>query len=119
MKIVKCFSPVLIFSLLLLVNSCTQPIQTTSITTGNNTTSADISQNTKPTSKTNPPNSISVEEAEGILELGSVILVDVRNKANFETGHIKDALSIPVEELETNLDIIPKDKQVIVYSGCS
>jgi len=115
MKIIRCFFPILIFSFLLLANSCTQPIHKTSITTINNTVSPD---NT-PASKTNSPNSISVAEAEGILELGSVTLVDVRNKANFETGHIKDALLIPVEELNANLNKNPKGKQVIVYSGGS
>ncbi len=40
-------------------------------------------------------------------------LIDVRTKAEYESEHIKDAINIPVEEIEsTTLD---KDTKIVVY----
>ena len=43
---------------------------------------------------------------------GAVIL-DVRTKGEFQSGHIKGALNIPVQNLASSLAKIPKDKAVI------
>ena len=49
---------------------------------------------------------------------GRVILMDVRDKADFEAEHIKGAISVPIGELlvraEQNWD---KDHEIIVYCG--
>lgn len=47
-----------------------------------------------------------------LLEQGAVI-IDVRTKGEFQGGHIKGAINIPLQSLESNLSKIKKDKPVI------
>ncbi len=42
------------------------------------------------------------------------VLVDVRSASEFATGHVPDAVNIPLHELETRLNEVPTDKPVIV-----
>jgi rhodanese-related sulfurtransferase len=57
----------------------------------------------------------------------NVVLLDVRTKAEFEGkanpnfGAIKNAINLPIQELETKLDLLNayKDKQIIVYCSHS
>ena len=44
-----------------------------------------------------------------------VFLLDVRTKEEYNESHIKTAHLIPVQELEQNIDLIPKDRNVVVY----
>jgi len=43
------------------------------------------------------------------------IMLDVRTPKEYAEGHIKGAVLIPVQVLETRLSEVPKDKQVYVY----
>ncbi|MDB9313787.1 rhodanese-like domain-containing protein [Spirulina sp. CS-785/01] len=43
------------------------------------------------------------------------VLIDVRQPSEYESGHIPEALNIPLRQLAENLDKIPKDRPVIVY----
>jgi rhodanese-related sulfurtransferase/Fe2+ or Zn2+ uptake regulation protein len=59
-------------------------------------------------------------EPIGTLELaellkGNVQVVDVRPFMEYETGHIPEAISFPIDELEKHLAELPKDKEIIVY----
>ncbi|MGH2984595.1 MAG: ArsR/SmtB family transcription factor [Solirubrobacterales bacterium] len=49
------------------------------------------------------------------LRRGDVVLVDVRPPEEFAAGHIEDARSIPLEELERRLDELPAGVEVIAY----
>jgi rhodanese-related sulfurtransferase/DNA-binding HxlR family transcriptional regulator len=44
-----------------------------------------------------------------------VVLVDVRPQSEYDAGHIGAARSIPLDELETHLDELPRDREVVVY----
>jgi rhodanese-related sulfurtransferase len=44
-----------------------------------------------------------------------VVVLDVRPEAEFESGHIRGARSIPVEELRRRIAELPKSKEVIAY----
>ncbi|MFD1017943.1 sulfurtransferase TusA family protein [Thalassobacillus hwangdonensis] len=48
------------------------------------------------------------------LDTEAITLVDVREPAEYEFGHIPNAVSVPLGELEGNLDKIDKDKDVYV-----
>jgi rhodanese-related sulfurtransferase len=48
---------------------------------------------------------------------GSVMLIDVRDKDEFETGSLKTAVNIPVDELETRIKTLPLDKPVVFICG--
>ena len=43
------------------------------------------------------------------------LFIDVRTPEEFAEGHIEGAKLIPVQELESRLNEVPKDKQVYVY----
>lgn len=45
----------------------------------------------------------------------SFLLVDVRTPAEYEAGHIRGALLLPVDSLAEHLAEIPKDRPVYVY----
>ena len=45
------------------------------------------------------------------------LVLDVRSNTEYQQGHIPDALNIPLEELRTNLDELPKDKDIRLVCG--
>ncbi|CAN5873014.1 hypothetical protein BH11BAC7_BH11BAC7_16410 [soil metagenome] len=42
------------------------------------------------------------------------IIIDVRTRAEFQDGHIRGSVNIPLQGLESNLSKIKKDKPVII-----
>jgi rhodanese-related sulfurtransferase len=59
--------------------------------------------------------SIDIDELAGRVKAGTVVLVDVRPKGEFEAGHIAGAVSIPHNELERRLKELPRTKEVVAY----
>ncbi len=53
-----------------------------------------------------------VDYAE-LLKAGAVI-IDVRTKAEFASGHIRGATNIPLQELAANLHRLPRESPVVV-----
>ena len=64
-------------------------------------------------------------EAQDVMDLGEltsliddphvVVVVDVRSRDEYEYDHIPGALSIPIEELESKISELPRDKRIVVY----
>lgn len=50
-----------------------------------------------------------------IQERTDVRLLDVRPKDEYQKGHLPEAISIPLDELDKRLDDLPKDKLIIAY----
>lgn len=54
-------------------------------------------------------------------DLGKVgendILLDVRTKGEFQSGHLPGAVNIPVDELRKHLDELDKSKRIYIYCG--
>lgn len=57
---------------------------------------------------------VEVREIEEIVKNDGYLL-DVREKEEFNEGHIKGAVNIPLRELMTALNTLPKDKNIYVY----
>ena len=49
------------------------------------------------------------------LREGSVALLDVRPHEEFQAGHLPDAINTPLDELETMLDALPRDRDIVAY----
>lgn len=49
------------------------------------------------------------------VENGEVILIDVRPRDEFETGHLPGALSIPLEEIRERLAELPRNREIAAY----
>ncbi|MFM2061712.1 MAG: hypothetical protein RLZZ507_1382 [Cyanobacteriota bacterium] len=56
-----------------------------------------------------------VPQLKQMLKEEDVFLVDVREPFEYATGHIGDAINIPLRTLVENLDKIPKKQPVVVY----
>ena len=59
------------------------------------------------------PLEVSVDKAYQMRENGAFVL-DVRELSEWEEGHIPDATLIPLGELESRMDEIPTDQEVVI-----
>ena len=57
---------------------------------------------------------VPVSKIRELVENDAFIL-DVREKGEYRTGHIKNAINIPLSELRDRLDEIPRDQPVYVH----
>lgn len=46
---------------------------------------------------------------------GDVVVIDVRPSAEYATGHIAGAVSIPIDDLAANIEALPDDVDVVAY----
>lgn len=58
---------------------------------------------------------LSPDEVLEAVRKGKVILLDVRPADEYAAGHLPEARSMPLEELEQHLKALPKSKQILVY----
>jgi rhodanese-related sulfurtransferase/DNA-binding transcriptional ArsR family regulator len=58
---------------------------------------------------------ISAAELRSRLRAGEVVLLDVRPQVEYQAGHLPEAISIPIDELERRLNELPSDKMVVAY----
>lgn len=58
---------------------------------------------------------LSMDELRDKLESGTIILLDVRPKEEFEAGHIAGAISVPIDEFEQHLLYLPRDVEIAAY----
>jgi rhodanese-related sulfurtransferase len=56
-------------------------------------------------------------ELKGLIDgkNGDIVIVDVRDEAEFREGHIPTAMNIPVETFALRSEVLPKEKKIIVY----
>ncbi|MGN1038720.1 MAG: rhodanese-like domain-containing protein [Mailhella sp.] len=62
------------------------------------------------------PGSVSPEKAAQLLQYakGSLVILDVRTPAEFQSGHAGEALNIPLSELPSRINEIPKDRPILI-----
>lgn len=58
---------------------------------------------------------ISVDELREALQEERVILLDVRPEVEYQAGHLPQARSLPVAELEARLEDLPHDQEIVAY----
>jgi len=63
----------------------------------------------------NTHDAVSFDELEQMAGSDNVLLLDLRSTNEFEFGHIKGAVSIPMQELIINLKTLNKEKEIIAY----
>jgi len=62
-----------------------------------------------------PIQSIDAAELFERMEAGEVLVLDVRPELEYQAGHIPEARSIPLDELEARLDELPRKQEIIAY----
>jgi rhodanese-related sulfurtransferase/DNA-binding MarR family transcriptional regulator len=62
-----------------------------------------------------PLQSMNAAELVERMEVGDVLVLDVRPELEYQSGHIPEARSIPIGELEARLSELPRDQEIIAY----
>jgi rhodanese-related sulfurtransferase len=79
--------------------------------------SSDATRNATPS--TSPrPTFINVDQAIKIFQRGDGLFIDARHEDEFNEGHIKGAISLPLSRLEAHPDLVrglPKDTLIVTY----
>jgi rhodanese-related sulfurtransferase/DNA-binding transcriptional ArsR family regulator len=58
---------------------------------------------------------VSMDELAERLAEGTVVVLDVRPRAEYRAGHVAEAVSMPIEELPELLHLLPDDMGVVAY----
>ena len=59
---------------------------------------------------------IAPEVLKAKLDAGEdIVIVDARSLAEYETAHIDGAISIPLAEIDSRYDELPRDKEIVLY----
>lgn len=58
---------------------------------------------------------ITADELHKLWERSDVLIVDTRNEASYNQGHIKGAILIPANEFASRADELPKNKMIATY----
>ena len=58
---------------------------------------------------------VTADELDTMLKNGEAIVVDVRNQASYDIGHIPGAKLIPAGEILNHLNELPRDKMIVTY----
>lgn len=58
---------------------------------------------------------ITTKELNDLMKKNEVFIVDVRNEASFNAGHIPGAKLIPSSEILNHINELPKNKLIVTY----
>jgi Rhodanese-like domain len=58
---------------------------------------------------------VTVPELRDLLARNEAVVIDVRNQASFDAGHVRGAKLIPEAEIANHLDELPKNKLIVTY----
>ena len=58
---------------------------------------------------------ITIPELEELMKNGQALVVDVRNQASYDIGHIPGSRLIPAGEILNHVNELPRDKMIVTY----
>ena len=58
---------------------------------------------------------LKLEDLDALLSEGKALLLDVRPRIEYESGHLPGAICIPVDELQGRLSELPSDRRIVTY----
>jgi len=58
---------------------------------------------------------VTVAELKDLLARNEAVVIDVRNQASYDAGHIKGARLIPEAELADHISELPKNQLIVTY----
>jgi 3-mercaptopyruvate sulfurtransferase SseA len=58
---------------------------------------------------------ITADELDAMMKNGQAVVIDVRNQASFDAGHIPGSKLIPASEILNHLNELPRDKMIVTY----
>lgn len=57
---------------------------------------------------------VTVEQALSMWQNKQAVIIDVRTQAEYQEGHIPGVANIPLDQLESRMNEIPKDQKVLI-----
>ena len=118
-----CLLPLVLVVVLALLVSCSGQAPTTSpeLTTPSPELTAPSPEPTIPSPEPTIPSytDITPEEAYEMINQQDVVVVDLRPQEEYDSGHISDALLIPLSEFESRLDELNPSDHILVYHSCA
>ncbi len=58
---------------------------------------------------------VTIEELEAMQKDGTAIVIDVRDQASYDLGHIPGSRLIPAGEILNHINELPRDKMIVTY----
>lgn len=58
---------------------------------------------------------VTTAELKDLLDRNEAAVIDVRNEASYNVGHIRGAKLIPEAEVTNHIDELPKNKLIVTY----
>lgn len=58
---------------------------------------------------------VTIEELETLVKNNEAVVIDVRNQAAFDAGHIPGSKLIPAGEIVNHISELPRDKIIVTY----
>jgi rhodanese-related sulfurtransferase len=58
---------------------------------------------------------VTIDELRDRLRAGKAVLIDARPDVEYQAGHLPQAISIPLDELDRRLDELPRNRTLVVY----
>ena len=60
-----------------------------------------------------PYSRISLEEAKDMMENQNALVIDVRQKDEWDSGHVSGAIHMPVDDIISRVDELPTDRNLL------
>jgi predicted sulfurtransferase len=79
------------------------------------TVAAETNKTPPQTSRDDGVRRVTVQELQDLLAKNGAVVIDVRNQAAYDQGHIKGAKLIPFNEIQNRTAELPKDKLIVTY----
>jgi rhodanese-related sulfurtransferase len=73
----------------------------------------------EPTPRADGVRLVTAEELSRLMEQGGAIALDVRGSVEFELGHIRGAVAMPLGLVAGRASELPKEKLIVPYCACS
>jgi len=58
---------------------------------------------------------ITIDQLDAMVKNGEAYIVDVRNQASYDIGHIPGSRLIPAGEIANHISELPRDKTIVTY----
>ena len=58
---------------------------------------------------------ITIDEFDTLMKNGQAFVVDVRNQASYDIGHIPGSRLIPAGDILNHVNELPRDKMIVTY----
>jgi|SRR5215213_3267554 len=68
-----------------------------------------------PTTYADGARRITIAELEALMKNNEAVVVDVRNQAAYDLGHIPGSKLIPAGEILNHINELPRDKMIVTY----